>query len=57
MEKQNEFVITRTFDAPRALGFGPKGFTMRVATLDFRPGGMFHYGWDGRGRSTSSRRT
>lgn len=23
--------------------FGPKGFTMRVATLDLRPGGVFHY--------------
>ena len=24
--------------------FGPKGFTMRAATPDFRPGGVFHYG-------------
>src|SRR5688500_12877675 len=23
--------------------FGPKGFTLVVATLDFRPGGVFHY--------------
>lgn len=51
-----EFVITRVFDAPRELVFkayseaerlmhwwGPKGFTMRVSTLDFRPGGVFHY--------------
>ena len=51
-----EFVITREFDAPRELvwkawterdrlmqWFGPKGFTMVVATLDFRPGGVFHY--------------
>ena len=51
-----EFVITRVFDAPRELvwkawterdrlmqWFGPKGFTMRVATLDLRPGGVFHY--------------
>ena len=50
------FVISRVFDAPRQLvwkawterdrlmqWFGPKGFTMRVATLDFRPGGIFHY--------------
>lgn len=50
------FVISRVFDAPRELvwnawtqrdhllnWFGPKGFTMRVATLDFRPGGVFHY--------------
>jgi uncharacterized protein YndB with AHSA1/START domain len=51
-----EFVITRVFDAPRELvwkawterdrlmqWFGPKGFTMAVANLDFRPGGIFHY--------------
>ena len=50
------FVITRVFDAPRSLvwkawaerdrlmqWFGPKGFIMRVATLDLRPGGIFHY--------------
>jgi uncharacterized protein YndB with AHSA1/START domain len=24
--------------------WGPKGFKMRVAKLDFRPGGVFHYG-------------
>ncbi len=53
---ERPFVITRIFDAPRALvwkawtereclmqWFGPKGFTMRVATLEFRPGGVFHY--------------
>jgi uncharacterized protein YndB with AHSA1/START domain len=31
--------------------FGPKGFTMTAADLDFRPGGVFHYclrGPDGR---------
>ena len=52
----DEFEISRTFDAPRELvwkawterdrlvqWFGPKGFTMPVATLDFRPGGVFHY--------------
>jgi uncharacterized protein YndB with AHSA1/START domain len=51
------FVITRTFDAPRELvwkawtererlleWFGPKGFTMSTAKLDFRPGGSFLYG-------------
>ena len=51
-----EFVISRTLDAPRDLvwkawterermreWFGPKGFTMTKATLDFRPGGIFHY--------------
>jgi len=52
-----EFVISRVFDAPRELvwkvctepdhlmrWWGPKGFTMNVAKLDFRPGGTFHYG-------------
>jgi uncharacterized protein YndB with AHSA1/START domain len=51
-----EFVITRTFNAPRQAvwaawtererllqWFGPKGFTMTTASLDFRPGGSFHY--------------
>jgi uncharacterized protein YndB with AHSA1/START domain len=51
-----EFMISRVFDAPRALvwkawterdglmqWFGPKGFTIAVATLDLRPGGVFHY--------------
>src|SRR5881296_341259 len=51
-----EFVISRTFDAPRELmwktwtererlmhWFGPKGFTMPVAKLDLRPGGLLHY--------------
>ena len=51
-----EFVITRVFDAPRELiwkawtererlmqWFGPTGFTMPTAKLDFRPGGVFHY--------------
>jgi uncharacterized protein YndB with AHSA1/START domain len=50
------FVIARTFDAPRdrvfevwskrehlMRWFGPKGFTMPDARLDFRPGGLFHY--------------
>ncbi len=53
---ENEFVITRTFNAPRDLVYkawteadrlvkwwGPKGFTMGVAKLDLRPGGTFHY--------------
>src|SRR5687767_1594226 len=51
-----DFVITRTFDAPRDLVFkafseaerlaqwwGPKGCTIRVSRLGFRPGGTFHY--------------
>jgi len=50
------FVITRVFDAPRELVFkaltesdrlaqwwGPKGFAWVSATLDLRPGGVFHY--------------
>ncbi|MGC9942246.1 MAG: SRPBCC family protein [Verrucomicrobiota bacterium] len=50
------FVISREFAAPRELvwkawaeqgclmqWFGPRGFTMRTARLDFRPGGSFHY--------------
>ena len=50
------FIISRTFDAPRDLvwkawterdrvmqWFGPKGFTMSTANLDFRPGGTFLY--------------
>ena len=53
---ERELVIMRVFDAPRELvwkawtererlmqWFGPKGFTMRTATLDLRPGGVFHY--------------
>jgi uncharacterized protein YndB with AHSA1/START domain len=50
------FIISRTFDAPRdqvwkawtererlVQWFGPKGFTMKTAKLDLRPGGSFHY--------------
>lgn len=52
-----EFVISRTFDAPRDLVFkantdpehlrhwwGPKGFAVIACTVDLRPGGAFHYG-------------
>src|SRR5450631_3880460 len=52
----SDFVISRTFDAPRALvwkawtdpealaqWWGPKGATIRVVKLDMRPGGIFHY--------------
>ncbi|MGC5325437.1 SRPBCC family protein [Brevibacillus sp. SYSU BS000544] len=55
-EKQGEFVITRTFDAPRELVFrawtdaenlkqwwGPKGFSIIIAAFDLRPDGVFHY--------------
>lgn len=51
-----EFTYTRSFDAPRKLVFdcwskpehlarwwGPKGFGLTVAKLEFRPGGVFHY--------------
>lgn len=53
---ERQLVITRVFDAPRELvwkafteadrlaqWWGPKGFTMLVRRLDFRPGGVFHY--------------
>jgi uncharacterized protein YndB with AHSA1/START domain len=51
-----DFTISRTFEAsrervwkawadPQALArwWGPKGATIRVIKLEFRPGGMFHY--------------
>ena len=51
------FVVSRVLDAPRDLvwrayteagrlvrWWGPKGFTMQSATVDLRPGGVFHYG-------------
>jgi uncharacterized protein YndB with AHSA1/START domain len=54
-----EFVISRTFDAPRekiweafserdrlAQWWGPKGFKIKVANLEFKPGGFFHYGME-----------
>ena len=54
--EERELVITRAFDAPRELvwkaftesdrlsqWWGPKGFTMLVRALDFRPGGVYHY--------------
>lgn len=54
---QDAFVITRAFAAPLDLvwkahtqighlekWWGPKGFTVFKATLDLRPGGIFHYG-------------
>jgi len=53
---EDDFVISRSFDAPRDLvwkvwtepehlaqWWGPKGCSIRVVTLDVRPGGMFHY--------------
>src|SRR5689334_20419107 len=54
---QPTFELSRTFHAPRALvwevysnaehlskWWGPAGFTWLRGTLDFRPGGVFHYG-------------
>lgn len=51
-----EFVMERTFDAPRKLVFeaysdckhlahwwGPKGWTLPVCKIDFRPGGVWLY--------------
>ncbi len=51
-----EIVFTRVFDAPRELlwevwtecehverWWGPNGSSIQVNTLDFRPGGTFHY--------------
>ncbi|MBS1911347.1 MAG: SRPBCC domain-containing protein [Bacteroidetes bacterium] len=57
MESPNESItLSRIFSAPRELVFkawteperlaewwGPKGFTMEVAWMDLRPGGVFHY--------------
>jgi uncharacterized protein YndB with AHSA1/START domain len=55
-QPEESFIISRTFDAPRDIvwkawterdrlmqWFGPKGFTMAKADLDFRPGGTFLY--------------
>ena len=52
-----DFVISRTFDAPRDLvwkafthpermkqWWGPKGFTVIASKMDLRPGGTYHYG-------------
>lgn len=57
--KPKEFVISRTFDAPRDLvwnawseperlaqWWGPKGCKLKVGSLEFRPGGIFHYGME-----------
>ncbi len=55
-QSEHEFVLTRVFDAPRELiwkaftdpehmkhWWGPKGFTVRITKMDFRPGGTYHY--------------
>jgi uncharacterized protein YndB with AHSA1/START domain len=62
-----EIVVTRTFDAPRALVFeaftspelvkrwmlGPEGWSMPVCTIDLRPGGKSRYEWAHAGRRTT----
>jgi uncharacterized protein YndB with AHSA1/START domain len=53
----SEFVMSRVFDAPRALlwqcftdpqrmkqWWGPKGFTVLSSKMDLRVGGTYHYG-------------
>ena len=55
--EDDAMVVTHTFDAPRDLvwrayseedelrqWWGPSGFQMELAKLDFRDGGRFHYG-------------
>ena len=56
LPSDREILLTRVFDAPRALVFeaftktehlrnwyGPRGHILIVGELDFRPGGSFHY--------------
>jgi uncharacterized protein YndB with AHSA1/START domain len=56
VEKSDEFIISRVFDAPRERvwkawteaerlkqWWGPKGFTVSHCTVDLRPGGVMHY--------------
>src|SRR5262245_35303269 len=56
-DQEQEFVVSRTFDAPRDLvwrawteadrlrhWWGPKGATVLTCTNDLRPGGIFHFG-------------
>lgn len=56
-DASEDFVFSRTFDAPRDLmfrvwtesehlqhWFGPKGAEIFSCSNDFRPGGVFHYG-------------
>lgn len=51
-----ELILERVFDAPRELVFkafseaehlkhwwGPRGWTLTVCSVDFRPGGIWHY--------------
>lgn len=56
IENDRVLVLERVFDAPRDLVFkmfkgsehlrrwwGPRGFEIPVCTVDFRPGGVWHY--------------
>lgn len=56
VEEGKVLVLERTFDAPRELVFsmfkepehlkrwwGPRGWEVTVCTVDFRPGGVWHY--------------
>lgn len=60
------FIMERVFDAPLELAFkafsdadllaqwwGPKGWTLPVCNLDFRPGGVWHYCMRGPGGEES----
>ena len=57
---EREYVMERVFNAPRELVFtafseckhltqwwGPKGWTLPVCEMDFRPGGIWFYGMQG----------
>ena len=56
VENERVLVLERIFDAPRDLVFkmfkeaehlkrwwGPRGWEIPVCTVDFRPGGVWHY--------------
>jgi uncharacterized protein YndB with AHSA1/START domain len=56
VEKERELILERIFDAPRELvfqafsktehlkrWFGPKGWSLPVSNIDFRPGGVWHF--------------
>lgn len=56
LPSEREILITRTFNAPRALVFaawttpehlakwwGPRGWTTTIKTLELKPGGTWHY--------------
>ncbi len=63
---ERDLVVSRVFDAPRHVVFraftrsealahwwGPKGWTLPVSNLDFRPGGTWHYCMRGPGGEES----